>query len=129
MVRLHGSGVTVRGMREVQAKFKRATEEVKEAMLQGVEDATADLLRRAKEEAPIGETGDLRGSGSKSVKVVAGEVIGEVGFNTPYALIQHEDMTFNHPQGGKAKYLTDPLNRNATKYRKMILEEGRRATR
>jgi len=44
-------------------------------------------------------------------------------------LIQHEDMTFVHPQGGKAKYLTDPLNRNATKYRKMIQEKARRVTK
>lgn len=38
-----------------------------------------------------------------------------ISFNTPYALLQHEELGFNHPRGGKALYLKDPLNRNAEK--------------
>lgn len=30
-----------------------------------------------------------------------------------YAIKQHEDMTLNHPRGGKAKYLEDPTKANA----------------
>ena len=38
-----------------------------------------------------------------------GEVV--IGYNTPYALKQHEDLTLNHPKpGAKAKYLEDPAN-------------------
>ena len=38
-----------------------------------------------------------------------GEVV--IGYNTPYALKQHEDLTLNHPKPGtKAKYLEDPAN-------------------
>lgn len=38
-----------------------------------------------------------------------------VSFNTPYALIQHEELGFNHPSGGKALYLRDPFYRFADK--------------
>jgi hypothetical protein len=38
----------------------------------------------------------------------------EIGYNTPYAERQHEDMTMHHPKpGAKAKYLEDPLMRIA----------------
>jgi hypothetical protein len=43
-------------------------------------------------------------------------VVGEVGFNTPYALAQHERLDFNHPKGGKAKYLEDNLKQQANRY-------------
>lgn len=34
-----------------------------------------------------------------------------VSYDTPYAVVQHERTDYNHPNGGKAKYLEDPLNR------------------
>jgi hypothetical protein len=120
--------MAVRGLRQVQMNFRRVTREIEDAIKEGLTDATLDLERRSKEEAPV-DTGDLRGSGYSEVKKDYAGYHGIVGFNTAYALIQHEDMTFVHPQGGKAKYLTDPLNRNATKYRRMIQEKARRVTR
>ena len=120
--------MAVRGLRQVQINLGRVTSEILDKVKEGMEDNVLDLERRSKEEAPV-DTGDLRGSATSDVVEQYGGVKGKVGFNTPYALIQHEDMTFNHPQGGKAKYLTDPLNANATKYRKHILEKTRRVTR
>ena len=43
-------------------------------------------------------------------------VVGEVGFNTPYALAQHERLDFHHPKGGKAKYLESNLTERAGRY-------------
>jgi len=43
-------------------------------------------------------------------------VVGEVGFDQPYALAQHERLDFNHPKGGKAKYLEDNLKLQAGRY-------------
>ncbi len=37
------------------------------------------------------------------------DVVGVVGFNTPYALEQHERTDFVHPKGGQAKYLEEPV--------------------
>ena len=120
--------MAVRVLRTVRLNFQRITREIEEAIKEGLTDATLDLERRSKEEAPV-DTGDLRGSGWSDVVNTYQGLKGSVGFNEEYALVQHEDMTFNHPQGGKAKYLTDPLNRNATKYRRMIQEKARRVTR
>jgi len=38
-----------------------------------------------------------------------------ISFNTPYARRQHEELGYNHPLGGKAKYLEVPFNRNKKK--------------
>lgn len=38
-----------------------------------------------------------------------------ISFNTPYAIRQHEELDYDHPRGGKAKYLEDPFNRNKDK--------------
>jgi len=120
--------MAVRGLKQVKMNFDKVNKEIERAIKEGITEATLDLLRRSKQEAPL-DTGDLRGSGTSEVQEVYGGIKGIVGFNTPYALIQHEDMTFVHPQGGKAKYLTDPLNKNATKYRKNVQEKVKRVTK
>ncbi len=33
-----------------------------------------------------------------------------VSYDTPYALVQHEELGFNHENGRKAKYLEEPFN-------------------
>ena len=35
-----------------------------------------------------------------------------IGYNTAYALIQHENMDFHHLGGKKAKYLEDPIKQH-----------------
>jgi hypothetical protein len=32
-----------------------------------------------------------------------------VGYSAPYAIYVHEDLTANHPRGGQAKYLEQPM--------------------
>ncbi|MFB3880949.1 MAG: hypothetical protein ACE149_06780 [Armatimonadota bacterium] len=51
---------------------------------------------------------------------VGDAVVGEVGFNTPYALVQHERLDFNHPKGGKAKYLEENLTQQAGRYQENL---------
>jgi hypothetical protein len=105
---------------QVQRMIKQKT---KEAM----QDIVLDLTRRSKELAPL-DTGDLRGSGFGEVEAMTNNVIGTVSFNTPYALIQHEDMSFNHPRGGQAKYLEQPLNQNRDRYKSFIQNKIREVT-
>lgn len=76
---------------------------------------TEDLLGNAQREAPV-EEGTLRGSGQAHVEVTANGVHGEVTFDTPYAARQHEEVTWNHPKGGNAKYLENPLKAMAPRY-------------
>lgn len=46
----------------------------------------------------------LKGMSLKGKKTMTVSVV----YTAPYARIQHEDMTFNHPNGGQAKYLEQP---------------------
>jgi len=119
---------------------------VQQAAVRGMVENTEDLLGRAMRDAPVDEgTLRASGSaevyangravarrGFREVadqpeapemverKVVEGglgdAVVGEVGFNTPYALAQHERLDFHHPKGGKAKYLESNLTERAGRY-------------
>lgn len=44
------------------------------------------------------------------------KIKGRVHVNQVYAAIQHESLEFNHPRGGRAKYLGGPLIENHNKY-------------
>ena len=35
---------------------------------------------------------------------------GTVSYDTPYAVVQHENVWYSHQRGRKAKYLEDPVN-------------------
>ena len=50
-----------------------------------------------------------------------------ISFNTPYARRQHEELDYDHPRGGKAKYLEDPFNRNKDKVIKYVNKKIRKA--
>ena len=129
---------------------------VQQAAVRGMVENTEDLLGRAMRDAPVDE-GTLRASGHAAVyangkavarrgfrevegqpeapemtrRVIEGgagdAVVGEVGFNTPYALAQHERLDFNHPKGGKAKYLEDNLKDHADHYQDNLADHLRGA--
>lgn len=81
-----------------------------------VQNATGRALFRAGEyvageavqRAPIKE-GTLRRS--VAVKHVDEQTV-QVGFHTPYAVRQHEELGYRHPKGGQAKYLESVLTDN-----------------
>lgn len=54
-------------------------------------------------------------------------VVGIVGFNTPYALVQHERLDYHHPKGGKAKYLEANLQEQAPRYQSNLETQLRSA--
>lgn len=47
---------------------------------------------------------------SKAVSVDESELRAAVSYDTPYAVIQHEDLSFRHDAGRQAKYLETPIN-------------------
>ena len=120
--------VKIRGMDKIEANFKKYRVEAFKQIKDAVEDACFDLQGKAQNEAPI-DTGDLRGSASTTITVKVGKVTGEVGFNTEYALDQHENHMYEHPRGGKDKYLEDPLVENEDIYEDRIADAIRRATK
>lgn len=97
-----------------------------QAGTQGLELAAQDLLGAAQREAPVKE-GTLRGSGQIQRVVTSSGVDFEVAFVTPYAARQHEETTWEHPKGGKSKYLEDPLKERIRSYERFVAAVVRRA--
>lgn len=78
-----------------------------ETMLDGLISAGEHVRAEAVNETPE-DTSDLK----KSALVTSdGKATVVVSYDTPYAVKQHEELGYNHPGGGKAKYLEDPFNR------------------
>jgi len=124
-------------------RIKEAVKLAEEAGLKALRTGAEAILTEAIDEAPI-DTGTLRRSGTVTVgglpdgaQVYEAAESGSdmkdafpgqegkekavyVSFNTPYARRQHEELGYNHPLGGKAKYLEDPFNRNKDKVLKYV---------
>ncbi len=119
-------------------RIKEAVKIAEEAALKALRTGAEAILTEAIDEAPI-DTGTLRRSGTVTVgklpdsariyeaaesgnemKDAFTEKIGKekavyISFNTPYARRQHEELDYEHPRGGKAKYLETPFNANKKK--------------
>lgn len=146
-VRLHGLEETLRNIGVGGYLHRQVVTAGTRAMIENAED----LVGRAQRDAPVDE-GTLRASGTTEVyvggKLVArggaeeatgaqtmipeavggrDSIVAVVGFNTPYALEQHERLDYNHPKGGKAKYLEDNLKEQADRYSENFSDRVREA--
>lgn len=84
--------------------------------------AGAELLKdEAVERTPV-ETATLRGTAKPSYD--DGEAV--VSYDTKYARRQHEEIGWQHPGGGQAKFLESALIDNQDKIRDVIAEELRK---
>jgi hypothetical protein len=123
-------------------RIEEAVKIAEEAGLKALRTGAEAILTEAIDETPI-ETGTLRRSGTVTVgglpdgaqvyeaaeagseqkdafkKETGKEKAVYISFNTPYARRQHEELDWEHPLGGKAKYLEDPFNRLKKKVVKM----------
>ena len=107
----------------------RATQRARDAAARTLGVCGADLQGKSAQEAPI-DTGDLRANCSVSpVKRDGDRIEVQVGYDLPYAIVQHERLDFRHPKGGKAKYLEDPFNANKARYARYIRDAALRALR
>jgi len=119
-------------------RIKEAVKIAEEAGLKALRTGAEAILTEAIDETPV-ETGTLRRSGTVTVgalpdgtqvyeaaesgtemKDAFPDKIGKekavyISFSTPYARRQHEELGYNHPLGGKAKYLETPFNANKKK--------------
>lgn len=74
-------------------------------------------------------TGDFGAKMDELSRLVGnGELVGSVVVDQVYAKFQHEDLSLNHPRGGQAKYLSQPLMDNRNDYlreiSRTVLEDG-----
>ena len=131
-------------------RIKEAVKIAEDAGLKALRTGAEAILTEAIDETPI-DTGTLRRSGTVTVGALPdGAQVYEaaesgsdmkdafpgpegkekavyISFNTPYARRQHEELGYNHPLGGKAKYLEDPFNRNKDKVLKYADKQVKKA--
>lgn len=93
----------------------------------GCKKAAEYLLNESQPLVPV-DTGRLKESGEvveipKGYSVVYSTENPETGYN--YAMIQHENLEYHH-EVGQAKYLEEPLRRNADKLISIVREEMRK---
>lgn len=84
-------------------------EQARQAGLAGAEDGirvgVEHVLKVSRDQVPH-EEGTLERSGRATTE----GLVGAVSYNTPYAVAQHEDLTFAHDPGRRAKYLENAFN-------------------
>lgn len=78
----------------------------------GLQLGAEHVLEEANRIVPIEES-TLEKSGVASVD--EGELRAAVSYDTPYAVRQHEELTYQHDAGRQAKYLETPANDGGVK--------------
>ncbi len=86
------------------SNFGHVAQVLTDGAMDGLVAAAEFLLTESNVVVPIDE-GTLERSGAVSHDRVAGEVA--VSYDTPYAARQHEELTWQHAPGRKAKYLEE----------------------
>lgn len=138
------------GFKEIYKLVDGTTKRTEEAIRKTLLANGFHLLNKAIELTPI-DTGNLRGSGTVWVDdkvmatgkeeggiIIKSKVIGEgdyikqhyievtIGFNTMYAMKQHEDLSLKHADG-EAKFLEKPLKKYKKMYHKKVREAIQKA--
>lgn len=102
------SSVSVVGGAKLRRALRGLAHNASRALGAGLYLEGNNIMADAKERAPL-DLGTLRGSGYVTTPHTSGhETTVELGFGGPakdYAVVQHEELGFLHPEGGEAKYL------------------------
>lgn len=135
-------GEYLKGLNEVIENIQNEVDKLQVKSTQGLADALLFVATESQQRAPV-DTGDLRGSVkveidgdmySEGVKGGGINVVGSlpekategtVSFNTKYAAVQHEQINYNHPRGGQAKYLESVLLENKDRILNIIADKMR----
>lgn len=96
--------------RMVTANLPNLARAVRKGVSKGVIDAAMEAMRLTQEQVPHDE-GTLQNSGTVE-SMPNGDVI--LGYHTPYAARLHEHPEYNFQKGRKGKYITDPIEQNAS---------------
>lgn len=83
----------------------QAQQQARNLAMQGVAKAAEHLRGESQRQVPHDE-GILEATAT--VTLFPGEIAATVSYDTPYAARQHEELTWRHQAGRKAKYLEDP---------------------
>lgn len=110
---------------DLQWHGQQATAAIEAAAVRGLQLAGEHLLGVSRKQVPH-EQGELERLSYASVDESSLTVA--VSYDTPYAVRQHEEMSYQHDAGRKAKYLEDPMNAEKDTMYGIIAAQIRRAT-
>jgi hypothetical protein len=94
--------------------------------VRGLRLAAEHLLAESRRIVPI-EEATLERSGVATVD--ESSLTAAVSYDTPYAVRQHEELTYRHDAGRSAKYLERPMNEEAGTVGEIIAAQVRRSLR
>lgn len=105
--------ITVSGLPQMKQRFQYCRDVIVRELANELHTEFVAVMERSQAEFVPVEQGILRDSGYVKDPVIEGEHItvemGYGGPDIPYALEQHENLTFNHPGGKQPKYLERPM--------------------
>lgn len=96
---------------------------IEEGIKSGLNEFEEYIFPVIQENTPV-DTGALRKS--EKVEDLYDGLGKRFSADVPYAKRQHEDLTLNHPRGGRAKYILSPIVENMDEASEMIAESVRR---
>lgn len=100
--------------KRAEGRFENVSRHALNACMRGLMAGMQVAFRQSQREVPV-RTGVLKNSGQLTGPEQAGAALVRAritygGAASRYAAIQHDDRTLRHPRGGKAGFVTDPVN-------------------
>ncbi|MBB4915095.1 hypothetical protein [Streptosporangium saharense] len=102
----------------------KLTAKAHQAAARGLRMGVEHVLQVSRTQVPL-EEATLERSGAASVDDK--QLRATISYETPYAVVQHENLTYKHAPGRKAKYLEDPARDEAQIVQRLIAAQIRRA--
>lgn len=125
---MSGNGMELRGTNELIRFLNRAPGDSAKAASRALFDLGHRIMAESQEIVPF-DTGVLSASGTVFPPRVQGTAIevelGYGGAASDYAVIQHENLEYNHAPGRQAKYLEQPVLEFADEVWKQLAVEIR----
>lgn len=103
--------IEVKGIAEINKALKSYAKKYPVATAHAMYAEGMEIQAEATRRAPV-EFAVLRGS-AYTVPPTSKSLTTETGFGTEYAARQHEELTWQHPRGGEAKYLENAYKHRA----------------
>ncbi len=107
------------GAAQLETKLRQAGERAMPIIAGALNEIGEEVMVESERQTPW-LTGALRNSGQNYGPQTHGQevtvTLGYGGESIPYALYQHEGTGFNHPHGGKAHYLSDPVKARGARF-------------
>ena len=99
---------------DLELHFDKVVPAVEDAVVRAIRNWAEPMMAESNAEAPKDTGYMVSTSYIEQPEVSNGQISAEMGYRADYAIYPHERLELHHPVG-KAKFLEDPMNRNAPK--------------